>query len=466
MNVNQINNGNIILPLSLLLLICSLIGVIGIFMSASLPLLAAIWVFCITCFLVVIKPAVLLIIYFAIVILIPDLLYINIGFVYLTEGVIFLFIIYIVISGRINEIFSYIRFNRFMSILFAMLILAGIISFVRGFNYGLVAARDAATIFYCIITFLAVGVLRTEDDIKYLFTLFIFIDIVFNILIFLNVATGQLASTEFGAPRIFGARSSGFLFLCGCIAVSNVFDIKSPLGRTLLRIFGLGQFGMLFLLSGTRNVWIAAVISLAFWFIFSQKRVKLKWALFYLSVIILVGVMMTSIVKTKAGGSFINGLVMSIESIFDYKKSANATGRLDRWRWGVESVLDYNPVFGKPFGSPTLFFKYSDRYETELKMGFHNSYITLLYYTGLLGFSAILLLLLYFLSVGVKLSRYRVSTTGKLAEVATVSFVFYAIIAAFNVILEGPQSATFFWLLPGILLVLQKVSLRNESIPG
>ena len=51
---------------------------------------------------------------------------------------------------------------------------------------------------------------------------------------------------------------------------------------------------------------------------------------------------------------------------------------------------------------------------------------------------------------------------GRLAEVITVSFVFYAIIASFNVILEGPQSATFFWLLPGMLLVLQKVSAEND----
>ena len=187
-NVNQISDNNVtLLPLSLLLVICSLTGVVGICTSASLPVLTFIWAVTFACYILAAKPVMLLSLYYAVVILIPSLVYIRIGFVYVTELVLFLFCIYVVFSGRSDEVFKCLKSNRFMSFLFAIFLIAGVISSIRGFSYGLVAARDAVTVFYCVVTFIAVAVLRTENDVKNLLTSFILIAIVLNVLIFLRV---------------------------------------------------------------------------------------------------------------------------------------------------------------------------------------------------------------------------------------------------------------------------------------
>jgi hypothetical protein len=100
-----------------------------------------------------------------------------------------------------------------------------------------------------------------------------------------------------------------------------------------------------------------------------------------------------------------------------------------------------------------------------MKMAFHNSYVTILYYTGLLGISFLLIMLYRFLRIGMYYSR--ASATAEMQRMGTtltLAFLFYSIVAFFNVILEGPQSAMVYWLIPGLILVLGNQDRRLKEV--
>jgi hypothetical protein len=91
-------------------------------------------------------------------------------------------------------------------------------------------------------------------------------------------------------------------------------------------------------------------------------------------------------------------------------------------------------------------------------MAFHNSYVTVFYYTGLVGISFLMVLLYRFIRIGVSYSRSGTTVEArKVSTALTLSFLFYCIIAIFNVILEGPQSAMVYWLIPGLILAIGRL---------
>lgn len=413
------------------------------------------------------SPVLLLSSYYGGIILVPSFFpYIRIGPLYITEIILFSFIFCIFFSGRFREIFVLLRANRPIAFLFSVFILSGILSLIRGYHNGLWAGRDSATVLYCVMVFLTVAIIRSEKELKRLLGLLLLIGILLDILIFLRMFTQGFLASETGVPRLFGARTSAFLFLTGTLALSGVLADKVSTKR-MLSIFGVGQFCILIVLSGTRNVWVAAVVSFLFWFIFIKRAVvRPRTILVYSAVLFVLALGILGIGKTRyTGESFERSYARAVQSIIDYRRSRNAINRIHWWKEGVRSTLNYNPILGKPAGSMTLFASYEPRYGTYLKMAFHNSYVTIFYYTGLLGLSSFLLLLAYFLKLGVRLSHNKGSTTTRnLSASVSTAFVFYMTVAFFNVILEGPQSALFFWLLLGLLLVLQKISHESSSI--
>jgi len=166
--------------------------------------------------------------------------------------------------------------------------------------------------------------------------------------------------------------------------------------------------------------------------------------------------------------------VRALENTFDPNTaggdSANASWRIDFWRYMVEETAD-QPLFGVGFGRPAAFAWNGARYDFRQDdpnnpfdyTGPHNSFVNLLYRTGPIALLAVVALLA--LAARRAWSWWRPerppSDRATLLQVALMC-VFAAAIACFNVALEAPQMGLFFWLPLALLFVLPRVWTRAE----
>lgn len=412
------------------------------------------------------SPSVFLSLYFAAAILFRSFVRIRIGPVYITEAVLFLLLAQSFASGRYRAAVKNLSANRRIVYPMLLFFFVGLLSLVRGYENGLTALRDSVIIFYCILALLVPSVIQSRSDLSKLCKWMIFTGIVLNVLLFIKLLTEGFGISEMAAPRLFGARTSAFLVFVGFLAVSGEFG-KNPRRKKWLRYFGIAQFCMVILLSGTRNVWIASFVTFIFWMIFvknsslSMKSI-FRYAIF--SGIFVIGVI--SLSRTQyTGDSMADSFRRSATSIVDYESSANALERVSWWKEAFVITATGNPFIGKPFGSMTLFAEFDTKYNSIMKMAFHNSYVTILYYTGFIGLLLIGVIIFRVLEKGVIFSRSsRLVNTHNLGIAITLSICFYCTVSFFNVILEAPQSAMIFWLLLGLLFVISDYS-KQKTIP-
>ena len=141
----------------------------------------------------------------------------------------------------------------------------------------------------------------------------------------------------------------------------------------------------------------------------------------------------------------------------------NASWRLAIWRYMVRQTLK-EPFFGVGFGKPATFVWNGTRYDPRVGdtsnkfdvVAPHNSFVNLLYRTGLFGFLGLLAIL----AVAARRVWRALHVAGarrfdRAVLVGCVAaFVFSAVIASFNVALEAPFLALIFWLYLALLLVL------------
>jgi len=134
----------------------------------------------------------------------------------------------------------------------------------------------------------------------------------------------------------------------------------------------------------------------------------------------------------------------------------NGAWRIDYWAYLARKTL-YDPVFGAGFGRPANFHWDGNVYDTRNDVDVesvsppHNSFMNLLYRTGLIGFGALVALL--WVAVRGFLRQLRATRTADLAALLAL-FAFICVVAFLNVALEGPYMAMFFWTVVGLMLAL------------
>jgi hypothetical protein len=148
----------------------------------------------------------------------------------------------------------------------------------------------------------------------------------------------------------------------------------------------------------------------------------------------------------------------------------NMSWRLAFWRYLARETLA-NPVLGRGFGRPAAFAWDDKVYDTRVAGDLlevsppHNSFVNLLYRTGLVGLLGALALV----AIGV-VRTWRLRRTAAPADrpwlTALLALLAYAlVIANLNVALEGPFMGLVFWTLVGLLLVLPKVFQDADERP-
>jgi hypothetical protein len=138
----------------------------------------------------------------------------------------------------------------------------------------------------------------------------------------------------------------------------------------------------------------------------------------------------------------------------------NGAWRIDYWAYLARKTLR-DPVFGAGFGRPAAFHWHGNVYDTRNDVDAesvsppHNSFMNLLYRTGLLALGALVVLL--WIAVRGFLRQFRATRAPELAALLAL-LAFICVVAFLNVALEGPYMAMFFWTVVGLMLALPVLS--------
>ena len=148
-----------------------------------------------------------------------------------------------------------------------------------------------------------------------------------------------------------------------------------------------------------------------------------------------------------------------IEYSADGKIISRMAWRRFLWRQTWDGFMT-EPLIGPGFG-PHMFTKQPNGTlpitDGKWISGPHNSYLTLLYRTGAIGFALFLIMIF-----GAAKNFVHHSST-KEVRIAALAFFSVALYAGFNVCLENPQSGTWFWLFLGALANLSETPVPNTN---
>jgi O-antigen ligase len=145
----------------------------------------------------------------------------------------------------------------------------------------------------------------------------------------------------------------------------------------------------------------------------------------------------------------------------------NAAWRLSYWKYELEETAS-NPVFGVGFGRPAAFTWRDLTYDTRTGEDDysvsppHNSFVNLLFRTGLVGLAA--LAALWATGIWRTLRAWWAGGDDRPWYAALLALVVFAgAIASLNVALEGPYMGIVIWTLVGLTLVVPRRLARSVS---
>ena len=154
------------------------------------------------------------------------------------------------------------------------------------------------------------------------------------------------------------------------------------------------------------------------------------------------------------------GLGELTASFRESEQQTNAQWRLAFWKYMLEESAQ-RPLFGAGFGTPSNFTWNGVHYDRRTGdpndpfdvSGPHNSFVNLLYRTGLPGLLALLAILLLAVIRLLPVARRTRGEDRAIAIWLLAALAATTVAASFNVALEGPFMGIFFWGILGLALV-------------
>lgn len=225
----------------------------------------------------------------------------------------------------------------------------------------------------------------------------------------------------------------------------------------------------------SRAAWVGLLVALAVVILLAPSGRRLL-STGFAAVILLLGVVVSvpveSPVSPEAPGT--SQVVQEVGASFDESgeggESANARWRIAYWRWLLEESARV-PAFGIGFGRPINFHwegRIYDRRTGNPNVPFdvtppHNSFLNLLYRTGLPGLLALAALMFVavrrLLPVALRAhDQDRAVAVFLLAALAAITAI-----ACFAVVLEGPYMGMFFWATLGLALIAPRMLVAGRA---
>ena len=372
--------------------------------------------------------------------------YLKIGPIYLSEFLLALaFVFYLPSSIR----FFSKRYNHIL-IVYALIAMITLVNLFRGIEYGADALRDAALFFYPVVLLIIIPQFQ-NIRLSTLLKVIIFCTIILMTAIIINFFQLLNLIDFFNIPRIAVARDAGLLTL-GLISTVIYYN-KFKNHKSLILFIYIQIIFIVLSTFITRNVIIGFIIIIIFLFIkiseFKKYLLKKIWILIPLISFVIIT---NNVLSGFYNINILNSIIFRSE---DARNLSYGTQGWRLWMWmqGVNNTTTNNFIIGNPLGSGTGYSEYDEKYQSVIRAQFHNGYVAIYYYGGVLMFILYLLFIKFILSGS---SKGNVTTTSLITAVG----IFYLVISAFNVIIESPQSALPFWFTIGLIFSIKKKILQ------
>lgn len=391
---------------------------------------------------------------------------------YVTEVVLIVSIVAIMLSKLVAGKMTYPRIPLTRG--FVILYSVALISFIIGiFSYKdkVFVLRHSALFYYSILYFLVPLVFNNLKRIERLFKLFFITCIV----------------TPFGAflptfPDGYGVGNFSYLYLSFAIIFEILYVryLKKKIYQFIFFLIIILQLSSIFI-GECRAAWVALAGTFLFlYFLDNTIRAKIKKALSIVVFFILILIPSFIVLKPARFKSVIQEiLTLNPFRFLNFDPNETETSvSINNMRWRIYVWKDMlkeiseKPIlgwsFGKKFVPPTIkALGWGGSWREEDK-GFqdpHNSFLSILYRTGIIGFGLFIIIITKFIKRTIRFlnlinnnKKIKMYITALLACIIDI-----LIISLLLVVLEGPFMGSFLWVAMGLIVALERI--YKKSMP-
>src|SRR5882762_6548052 len=371
---------------------------------------------------------------------------------FVTDAVLIVLLLSIYIIPRRR----YSHLPHLLSIFLGLFIAAGALAAARGFLGGcdpILVLRDSALIAYALFLLVGYHLFRDWLAIRRVAVWFVLGTAlsVLNGLAWLVVGPEQ---RRFVAPGVYVLVS-----LVGVLIMMANRLIRPQVGWIFAGVFSVGL-----LLANARSLFVSlAIVFLVVLFVPGMLRRKLRSARM-VTTLATAGVLVSSLVflflQLRVGRDFTTRVADNMSSgILHTSDDGFWQFRLMAWEEARRRFEQYPPA-GEGFGIPFNF----DIWDNDPRP--HNTFLTVLYKMGLLGFLPLLALLVYFFWLCVR-AVYCNSENRRVSFLQTLILaqVSFCVWGGADSVLESPFSASLFWVGMGLGLgMIQKLNFERSLL--
>lgn len=320
------------------------------------------------------------------------------------------------------------------------LFVSGAISAGRGFLSGqdkILVLRDFALVAYSMFVVLSFLVITSWDAVRRIF-LFFALGALFstvNALAWMVMQPGQRRYLPYGAFVLAA--------LLGMFVLTTHRIIRPALGWMLSGMLAVGV-----LLANARTIYVAFGAVLPIMFIVgpsAKLQITRRTLRLSAAVVLTLVLLVWAAWQTKEGADLLETTATElISGTVHYEDDPNAGFRFLAWMEAGQR-FEQNPLLGEGFGVPFSFDL------TSFDVRPHNTFLTILYKTGLVGFISAMLLLIGFQWQGwTTLRSFRGQPGTLFLYLLLLAQLVASVFGCLNLLLESPFLASVYWIILGV----------------
>ncbi len=317
-----------------------------------------------------------------------------------------------------------------------VLLLVGGLAAVRGLGRGesaLLVARDYAMVAYSLFVVVAAALLRDWAAVK-------------RVLLMVGVGCMLLSLNAWGWFLNAPGQRRYVLFPC-ILAGGFVGLLAATLNRVLPAASGwlaTAAVGGGLVLANARSEYVAILATVGLMFLLHRGSIAARLKVLA-AVVVIATVMTFAVLQTKAGSELVSRIVSDfVSGVMNPQDDPTAQFRFLAWGEAYSRFVQ-QPVLGEGYGIPFTFLIWTQDSRP------HNTFLTFLYKSGVVGFLALLFFLGHFFITGVRWARRSPREhEGALLNVIVLSVFAVLLTGMFTLVFESPFVGAPLWLFIGV----------------